>query len=80
LNGAIRQQKKFAGGLAKFLSAGQKETGVPGIFERRQNINTPKNHYEMGALRVFAWWSSKMASPLLKGCGSAKASAVQLKD
>jgi hypothetical protein len=33
----------FAGALAKFLSAGQKETGMPGIFERRQIINTPKN-------------------------------------
>jgi hypothetical protein len=34
--------KKFAGALAKILSAGQKETAMTGIFERRQIINTPK--------------------------------------
>jgi len=42
LNGATKQQKKFAGALAKFLSAGQKKTAMLGIFERRQIINTPK--------------------------------------
>jgi len=31
--------KKFAGALAKFLSAGQKETAMTGIFERPQIIN-----------------------------------------
>jgi hypothetical protein len=35
-------EKKFADALAKILSAGQKETGMTGIFERRQIINTPK--------------------------------------
>jgi hypothetical protein len=34
--------KKFAGVLAKFLSAGQKETGMTGMFERRQIINAPQ--------------------------------------
>ena len=47
--------KKFTGALAKILSAGQKETAMPGIFERRQIINTPKNLYKLGALQIFAW-------------------------
>jgi hypothetical protein len=34
LNGATKQQKRFAGALAKILSAGQKETEMTGIFER----------------------------------------------
>jgi len=32
----------FAGTLAKFLSAGQKETAKTGIFERHQMINISK--------------------------------------
>jgi hypothetical protein len=64
--------KKFAGALAKILSAGQKETAMTGIFERRQIINTPGNLYKMGALQTFAWWLPRLASPLLKECGTAK--------
>jgi hypothetical protein len=47
------------------------------FFERRQIINTPNNHYKMGALQTFAWWLPRLASPLLNGCGLANASAVE---
>jgi hypothetical protein len=51
-NGATKQQKKFAGALAKLLSAGQKETGKPGIFEPYQII-TPKKTFIKWALCRF---------------------------
>jgi hypothetical protein len=35
-------REKFAGSLAKILSAGQKETEMAGVSERRQIINTQK--------------------------------------
>jgi hypothetical protein len=58
--------------LAKILSAGQKETGMTGIFERHQIINTPQNLYKSGTLQMFACRLPRLASPLLNGCGSAK--------
>jgi hypothetical protein len=50
---------------------------MAGFFERRQIIKTRKNLYKTGALQTFAWWLPRLASPLLKGCGSANASAVE---
>ncbi|MGO9585423.1 MAG: hypothetical protein ACLP2Y_04330 [Limisphaerales bacterium] len=55
INGTKKPGKKFAGALAKILSAGQKETEMTGVIERHQIINTPKIPYKQGTLPVFAW-------------------------
>jgi hypothetical protein len=69
--------KKFAGALAKFLSVGQKETGMTGRLERHQIINTPKNLYKPGALPTSAWRLPRVASPLLKGVAQTNTGAVE---
>jgi len=52
--------------LAKILSAGQKDTEMAGVFERRQIFKTQKYPYKSGTLHIFAAWLSRLASPLLK--------------
>jgi hypothetical protein len=69
--------KKVCWCAGENLISWAKENREDGGFKTTPNYYHPNNLYKLGILQVFAWWLPWLASPLLTGCGSANASAVE---